>query len=53
VQISALAMLLALDGAYAMDALREIATSKRGLPSFTAAMIIQEWNAENIKDYLC
>ena len=52
VQISALAMLLAVDEIYAIDALREIAASERGLPSFTAAMTIQEWNAGSIKDYL-
>lgn len=52
VQISALAMLLAVDEAYAMSGLKEIAASERGLPSLTAAMTIQEWNAGNIKEYL-
>jgi len=52
VQISALAMLLAVDEIYAIDALRVIAASERGLPSFTAAMTIQEWNDGNIRDYL-
>jgi len=52
VQISALAMLLAVDETFALDALKKIAASERGLHSFTAAMTIQEWNAGSIKDYL-
>lgn len=52
VRILALALLLAVDEAYAIRGLNEIAASDGGFPSLTAEMTIKEWEAGNIKEFL-
>ena len=52
VQISAAALLLAIDELFATELLERIQKSDIGLPSFTAEMTLREWRKGAIREYL-